>query len=55
MEKGRRRVNFCVVFVVVMAILFGYLYYAGKDQEERTINEGTLISSLGTELRQICR
>lgn len=55
MEKGRKRVHFCMLFVVGMAILFGCLYYFGQGKEEKTLNEGTLISSLGMELRQLCQ
>ena len=55
MEKGRRKVHFCLIFVVCLAILFGCLYYFGQAQEESTLSEGTLISSLGMEFRQLCR
>lgn len=55
MEKGRRKVRFCMILVVSMALLFGCLYYWGQRQEEVSINEGTLISSLGVELKQLCQ
>lgn len=55
MGKGRKRVHFCMLLVVSMAILFGCLYYFGQGKEETTLNEGTLISSLGMELRQLCQ
>lgn len=55
MEKGRRKVHFCIVFVISMAILFGCLYYLGQGKDEAILNEGTLISSLGMELRQLCQ
>ena len=55
MEKTRRRVRFCLFFVVLLAIAVGVLYYYGEMQEQATITEGTLISSLGMELRQLCR
>ena len=54
MEKGRRKVHFCMIFVVSMALLFGCLYYWGEGKEEDNLNGGTLISSLGMELRQLC-
>ena len=55
MEKGRRKVRFCMAFVVSMALLIGCLYYFGQGKEETALNEGTLISSLGMELRQLCQ
>ena len=55
MEKGRKKVHFCMAFVVSMAVLLGCLYYFGQAKEETTLNEGTLISSLGMELRQLCQ
>lgn len=55
MEKGRRKVHFCMVFVISMAILFGCLYYFGQEKEDTNLSGGTLISSLGMELRQLCR
>lgn len=54
-EKGRRKVYFCMVFVISMAIMVGCIYYFGQGKEETSVNEGTLISSLGMELRQLCQ
>ena len=53
MEKARKNIRFCLYFVVLTAIVVGILYYYGQLQEQATISEGTLISSLGTELRQL--
>ena len=55
MEKGRKRIRFCLYFVVLTAIVVGILYYYGQLQEQATISEGTLISSLGMELKQLWR
>lgn len=55
MEKARKKIRFCLCFVVLTAIVVGILYYYGQMQEQATITEGTLISSLGMELRQLCR
>lgn len=54
MEKGRKKIKFCICFVVLLAVVVGILYYYGQMQEQ-AITEGTLISSLGMELRQLCR
>lgn len=55
MEKARKGIRFCLCVVVLAAIVVGILYYYGQMQEQATITEGTLISSLGIELRQLCR
>ena len=55
MEKIRRRVRFCLLFVVIVAVAVGVLYYYGEMHGQTTITEGTLISALGMELRQLCR
>ena len=53
MEKARKKIRFCLYFVVLTAIVVGILYYYGQLQEQATISEGTLICSLCTELRQL--
>lgn len=55
MEKARKGIRFCLCVVVLAAIVVGILYYYGQMQEQATITEGTLISNLGMELRQLCR
>lgn len=55
MEKARRKVSFCLFFVVLMAVVVGLLYYCGQMEEQINISEGTLVSSLGTELEQLCQ
>jgi len=55
MEKARKAIRFCLCFVVLAAIVIGILYYYGQMQEQATITEGTLISSLGVKLKQLCR
>lgn len=54
MEKARRRINFCLFLVVITAVIMGVLYYYGSSQEQVDVSEGTLISSLGMELEQLC-
>lgn len=55
MEKARKRIRFCLCFVVLTAIVIGLLYYYGQLSEQSSMNEGTLISGLRMELRQLCR
>ncbi len=46
MERARRRVNLCVFWVVLAAILIGLFYYYGESQAEIDASEGTLISAV---------
>lgn len=55
MEKGRKRVRFCVLFVVLAAAVIGILYYYGQQSEQSGTNEGTLISNLETGIKRLCR
>ena len=55
MECLRRKVRFCLLFVVLTAVVVGTIYYFMDGQEQGEITEGTLISSLGMELKQLCR
>lgn len=55
MECLRRKVRFCLLFVVLTAVVIGTIYYFVDRQEQGEITEGTLISSLCTELKQLCR
>ncbi len=53
MEKGRKKIRFCICTVVILAIVVGILYYYGQMQEQSEIAEGTLISRLGMEFRRL--
>ena len=55
MKKGRSKIRFCLCFVLLLAVVVGILYYYGQMQDNTTITEGTLISSLGMELKQLWR
>jgi hypothetical protein len=55
MEKARRGIRVFLCVVVLAAIVVGILYYYGQMQEQATITEGTLISSLGMGFGQLCR
>lgn len=55
MERARRGIRLFLCVVVLAAIVVGILYYYGQMQEQETITEGTLISGLGMEYRQLCR
>lgn len=54
MECLRRKVRFCLLFVVLTAVVVGTIYYFVDKQEQGEITEGTLISSLAMELKQLC-
>lgn len=55
MECLRKKIRFCLLFVVLTAVAVGTIYYLMEKQEQEEITEGTLISSLGMELKQLCR
>lgn len=55
MEKARKKVRFCLLFVVLTAIVVGILYYFGQMQEQTQISEGTLVSNLGIGIEQLCQ
>lgn len=55
MECLRRKVRFCLLFVVLTAVVVGTIYYFTDRQKQSEITEGTLISSLCMELKQLCQ
>ena len=48
MEKAKRRVRICLLFVVVLAIVVGILYYYHDLGEPEIQAEGTLVSDMKT-------
>ena len=44
MEKAKRRVRICLLCVVIIAVVMGILYYYHGLNEERNVNEGTLVN-----------
>lgn len=55
MEKGRKTVHFCLLFVVLVAIVVGMFYYYGQLQGQTSVNEGTLISKVESGLGKLCQ
>ncbi len=55
MEKSRRKVRYCVAFVVIAAVVVGILYYYGQYMDESGTNEGTLIANIEREMKRLCR
>lgn len=53
MEKARRRVRFCLLLVVCVAVIMGIAYYYNDFQGETLQNEGTLIAAINTDWRNI--
>ena len=43
MEKAKRRVRICLLFVVVLAIVVGIVYYYHDMEEPELQAEGTLV------------
>jgi len=55
MEDARKKIYFCLFFVVLTAVVMGILYYHGQTQEQITVNEGTLIANINMESGRLCR
>ncbi len=55
MEKARKRIKFCMVFVVLTAVVIGIFYYYGQMLDKPSNNEGTLISNVQMGMRRLCR
>ena len=55
MEKVRRKINFCMFFVVLTAVLVWMFYYYGQTKSELEISEGTLIVVPDRGIQQLCR
>lgn len=55
MEKARKKVRFCLVFVILAAVVVGILYYYGQMMEDSSGNEGTLISNVQMGIRRLWR
>lgn len=45
MEEGRRKIRACLIFVVVVAVIIGTIYYVHDVKGSRKVNEGTLIEN----------
>ena len=43
MEEARKRLRVCLIFVVLLAILVGCIYYFGDKNREKDVSEGTLV------------
>ena len=55
MEKTKKRIWFCLFFIVLTAVVVGILYYYGQLNEQSAVNQRTLISGLGMGQKQVCR
>ena len=43
MEEARKKLRICLIFVVMLAVLIGCIYYFGEKDESDDVNKGTLI------------
>lgn len=55
MDKLRRKVRLCLFFMIILATAVGVFYYCSQLGEPKEVTEGTLISSLAMELKQLCQ
>lgn len=43
MEKARKKLRICLIFVVSLAVLTGFIYYFNEARTKEKISEGTLV------------
>ena len=43
MEEARKKLRICLIFVVMLAVLIGCIYYFGEKNKEKDVSEGTLV------------
>lgn len=43
MEEARKKLRVCLIFVVILAILVGCIYYFSDVQGQGNVSEGTLV------------
>lgn len=47
MEKARKKLRICLIFVVSLAVLTGCIYYFNEAKSKEKISEGTLVMNDG--------
>ena len=47
MEEARKKLRRCLFFVVMAAVVIGFIYYFSSLRVETQISDGTLVSLVG--------
>lgn len=55
MEKAKRRVRICLLFVVMVAVVMGILYYYHEINKDGIQAEGTLVSVPCKGWKSVCQ
>ena len=55
MERAKRKVRVCLIFVVMLAIVMGIIYYYNELNDDTVEGEGTLITTVPFGWEQLCR
>lgn len=55
MEKAKRRVRICLIFVVMLAVIMGFFYYYNALDDETLEGEGTLITAVHSGWDSLCQ
>ncbi len=45
MDEARKKLRLCLIFVVIAAIIIGFIYYFRDVRNSSDVNEGTLVKS----------
>lgn len=43
MDEARKKLRVCLIFVVLLAVIIGCMYYFGEKSKKDNISEGTLV------------
>lgn len=43
MDEARKKLRACLIFVVLLAVIIGCIYYFGEKSKKDHISEGTLV------------
>lgn len=49
MESSRKKLRVCLILVVLLAVLAGFIYYFADVRSTKEMEDGVLVRSLGTE------
>lgn len=43
MDRAKRKIRACLLFVVVLAVVLGFVWYVQDRKEQTELTEGTLV------------
>lgn len=55
MERAKMKVRICLIFVVMLAVILGIVYYYKELSDDKLEGEGTLITMVPFGCETLCR